>query len=231
VAWFDKRPVHILSNAYQPEGELTVEHWYPAKANEPHSINGKVKKEVPIPPAVYYYNQYMGGVDLFDQYRSYINLELRSVKFWHPMMWFLFESALVNSWVIYQQTMKQADKPTTFSHFEFRRAIALALASEWESMGCFPANSTTSPTKSFQSSHARTARLSFSISPTEDRYTCPQKHVTYKEKMPLLEGSKRPNRQMLCAYCKQKRTIYWCKKCTVPLCGRDCKCFLLFHTR
>jgi len=39
----------------------------------------------------------MGAVDRFDQFRAYIKLEQKSGKFWHPMMWFIFESALVNA--------------------------------------------------------------------------------------------------------------------------------------
>ena len=189
-----------------------------------------MKKEVPIPPAIYHYNQFMGAVNTFDQYRSYIKLDMKSNKFWHPMMWFLFESALVNSWVLYKETMPKAGKELSYSLYEFRKAIALALAAEWESMGCSLADNLGSPTKKFESTHARTARLSFSLTPVDDRYTCPLKHVQFKEKLPLKEGSSRPNRQLQCIFCK-KKTIYWCKKCAAPLCSRDMKCYLLFHSR
>jgi hypothetical protein len=120
IAWMDKRPVHMLTNCYAPiSDDLFVTHWYPAKPNEPGSLNGKVQKEVSISPAVYYYNQYMGGVDTFDQYRSYIKLELKSYKYWHPMMWFILESALVNAWVLYIKTIKKAQLEQRYSHFEF----------------------------------------------------------------------------------------------------------------
>lgn len=84
VAWFDKRPVHLLSNCYSPLGDNTVRHWYPAKVNESGSVNGKIQKEVFISPIVSSYNQFMGGVETFDQYRAYMKLEMRSLKFWHP---------------------------------------------------------------------------------------------------------------------------------------------------
>ena len=101
-AWFDKRPVHVLSNCYLPSAaDSFVAHWYPALPNELGSINGKIQREVFIPPIVKMYNQHMGGVDTFDQYRSYIKLDLRSRKYWHCMFWFIIEPALVNAWVLY----------------------------------------------------------------------------------------------------------------------------------
>ena len=71
--WFDKTCVLTLSNSYGPGGDLFVEHWYPAKAGDQNvSAGGKVLKQVPIPEVVAKYRQNMGGVDTFDQYRSYI---------------------------------------------------------------------------------------------------------------------------------------------------------------
>ena len=78
----------------------------------------------------------MGAADRFDQFRAYIKLELKSGKFWHPMMWFIFESALVNAWVLYKATRTAAGLPVEYTHLEFHIAIALALAAEWEGQGC-----------------------------------------------------------------------------------------------
>ena len=47
------------------------------------------------------------------------------------MMWFVFESALVNSWVLYKTTMEQASINCEYSHFEFRKQVAFGLAAEW----------------------------------------------------------------------------------------------------
>jgi Transposase IS4 len=231
VAWFDKRPVHLLTNAYQPVGDMTVEHWYPAKADEAGATNGKIKRAVPIPPAIHYYNQNMGGVDTFDQYRSYIKLELKSNKFWHPMMWFVFESALVNSWVLYKATMEQAGLKCEYTHFSFRKAIALAMASEWESWGCSPKVAIESPGKIMRENHVRTARQRFHADSNSTRFSCPNKHLMYKEKIPAKEGSKYTIRQVQCSFCKTSRTIYWCKECRVPLCAINSDCFIQYHTR
>jgi Transposase IS4 len=80
----------------------TVEHWYPAKPNESGAMNGKVKKSVTIPPAIVAYNSFKNKVDVFDQYCSYLKFELKSWKFWHPIFWFVMESAIamVNAWLL-----------------------------------------------------------------------------------------------------------------------------------
>ena len=114
VGWFDKRPVHVLSNCYphppnpSSDADLAiVKRWYDArKGEEGATIHGKIVREIFIPMCILYYNFYMGAVDRFDQFRAYIKLELKSGKFWHPMMWFIiiFESALVNAWVLYKAT-------------------------------------------------------------------------------------------------------------------------------
>ena len=77
ISWFDKRAVHMLTNAYMPTGDFFVQHWYKAKPGDIDTIHGKVKKSVSIPPAIQSYRQWMGGVDLFDQYRAYYKLQLR----------------------------------------------------------------------------------------------------------------------------------------------------------
>jgi hypothetical protein len=231
MSWFDKRSVAMLSNAYPAVGDFVVKHWYPAKAGEAGSVNGKIQKEVVIPPPVHFYNKNMGGVDTFDQYRAYIKLELKSNKFWHPMMWFVFESALVNSWVLYKATMQKAERNVEFSHFQFRKQIALALASEWESWGCTPRTAFESPTKHYPTMNPRSVRQRFPVDEMDDRFTCPKKHLLHKEMIPAKEGSNSAVRQLLCRQCNTSRTRFWCRKCHAPLCAIKSDCYVLFHTK
>ena len=78
-------------------------------------------------------------------------LDVSARKFWQPMFWFIIESALVSAWVLYKAARKAANLPIQYTHLTFRRSIALALASEWEDMGCkSKVEGATSPTKHYQ---------------------------------------------------------------------------------
>ena len=52
------------------------------------------------------------------------------------MFWFILESALVNACVLYKLTRKLACLELEYTHFQFRIAVALALAKECEDMVC-----------------------------------------------------------------------------------------------
>ena len=95
-------------------------------------------------------------------------------KAWHPMMWLLMEAALVNSWVLYKTIMEKAGKSLLYTAVTFRKALALALAFEWESMRCALKDAMISPTKPFQSLHAKAARQKVVSTETDNRFTCVQ---------------------------------------------------------
>jgi Transposase IS4 len=226
IAWFAKRAVHMLTNCYLPisaDGSSNVQHWFTEKGE-------KVQKEITRPPAVQQYNLYMGAVDLYDQFRSYVQMDLRSCKFWHPLFWLVIESALVNAWLLYKVTREASNLPFQYTFFSFRKSVALALVSEWESMGCRNKRDVTTPTKSVKIKKAIRIHVQHGQDALSgDRFTSPDKHVLAMEKIPLLEGSNLSCRQMLCRQCKVSRSTFWCKKCSTVLCKGNC--FLSFHTK
>jgi hypothetical protein len=198
--WYDKRCVLTLSNAYGPDGDLFVEHWYPAKAGDVNvSADGKVLKQVPIPLVVANYRKFMGGVDTFDQYRSYIKLDLKANKFWHPMMFFIIEAALANSWILYKATMEEAGQQLKYTHFEFRKSIAYGLAAEWDKIGACSRTSEFSPTKEAKERTFHKIRRMGGLDEGGDRSTSIDKHVRFHEKIPCPDGWKNTCRQLLCS--------------------------------
>jgi hypothetical protein len=230
LAWYDKRPVHMLTNCHTNDQNTSITHWYDAKKGKEGAVNGKIQREVPIPDVLTGYRANMGAVDTFDQYRSYIRLEMRSSKYWHPMWWFILESALVNSWVLYKETRTAAGLPLTFDHFQFRKSIALALAAQWESMGC-ASREALSPGNSFKSVHFRTAKNKHRsiIDEVENgRFSSADHHISACCRIPAKEGSSVKYRQLYCVHCKTARTVYWCQICRAPLCKTVC--FLQFHS-
>jgi len=214
----------MLTNAYMPSGDLVVEHWHKAKPGDPDAVRGKVKKTISIPPAIKFYRTYMGGVDLFDQYRASYKLQLRSFKYWHAMFYFILESALVNAWALYCQNRKLANLPLEFTHFEFRAAIAKSLAEEWERRKT-PLPS--SPLKHFKVSVKAKQHL---IAGTghESRFLCPKKHLQYRVRTPASISGKTRKRQLMCVHCSISRPITMCSLCSIPLCIPDC--YHNYHT-
>jgi hypothetical protein len=171
----------------------------------------------------------MGAVDMFDQYRSYVQIDVRSRKYWHPIFWFIVEAALINSWLLYKASRQLALLPVEYTLFTFRKSIALALAAEWEGNGCKNRTCMVSPTKAMRQSPApiRSHLRRFNID-NWSRFTTDDGHISALQKLPLKEGSKLKVRQMRCQHCKTSRTTYWCKECQQPLCMG--KCFQQFHS-
>jgi hypothetical protein len=221
LSWFDKRAVHLLTNAYMPSGDLVVEHWYKALPGDAEAVRGKVKKAIAIPPAVKFYRAYMGGVDLFDQYRAYYKLQLRSFKYWHVMFFFILEAALVNAWVVDSQSRKMAQVPLEFSHFEFRLSIAKQLAEEWLNKPISSPTAKKSPLKHFKVAVKASQHLVAGVG-HETRFTCPKKHLHHRVQTPPTASGKTLQRQLLCSKCFNSRPITMCSMCSVPLCVPDC---------
>jgi hypothetical protein len=199
----------------------TVAHWF-TKHGE------KVQREISRPPAVKYYNLYMGAVDMFDQYRSYVQMDLRTKKFWHPLFWFIVEAALINAWLLYKSTRVLAMLPLEYTMFTLRKSIALALANEWEMMGCKHQTPIVSPSKTIEKCPAQSRLHLRKLNTDGTRFTAPDKHLSKCELIPPKEGSNLKVRQMRCQHCKKRRSVYWCSEYGKPLCQGVC--YQTYHT-
>ena len=69
----------------------------------------------------------MLGVDKLDQLMSYFSFLHKSVKWWRKVFFWMVEVAVVNSYILYKQTMvQQGNRPLT--HLGFRRELIKSLA-------------------------------------------------------------------------------------------------------
>jgi hypothetical protein len=149
--------------------------------------------------------------------------------FWHPMMFFIFESALVNSYILYQTTREKAGLTVDYTASKFRESVAVSLASQWEGMGCCFRSEEVSPTKTVRESTFHGIRRKVDVnSDYGDRYSAPDKHVSYLAKIPNKDGSTLVRRQLICSHCRESRTTQWCRLCLAPLCSITC--WVMFHT-
>jgi hypothetical protein len=91
IKWQNNIPVAVLSTYHNPKQVPSVK-W--KNRNGTSSI-------VPCPAAVAEYNAIMGGVDRFDQRRERYAIGRRSLKWWHRLLYFLIDLAIVNSFIMW----------------------------------------------------------------------------------------------------------------------------------
>lgn len=56
----------------------------------------------PCPDLFHLYNQYMGGVDLADQKRAAYTCRQRTHKWWHCVLWYILDTAMLNASIVYE---------------------------------------------------------------------------------------------------------------------------------
>jgi hypothetical protein len=60
------------------------------------------------------YNKYMGCVDLADLRRAWHTCRLRSYKWWHPVFWWIIDSAMINAFILRNQHVRRKMKASDF---------------------------------------------------------------------------------------------------------------------
>ena len=94
VQWHDKRIVSVLTTIYD---DTPV----PVQWRSGHAPNRQ--EVVEKPHAIVEYNKYKGGVDRGDQLLTYYGYPHRTRKWWRRAFFFLFDAAVVNSYIMYCQ--------------------------------------------------------------------------------------------------------------------------------
>lgn len=72
----------------------------------------------------------MGGVDFFDQYMSFYNMNHKSRRWWIKILFYLLEACVVNSYIVYKLSMKSNNKKP-MSHLKFRSMLVNELISNF----------------------------------------------------------------------------------------------------
>lgn len=192
--WMDRKPVCMLSTAHNPKDTTTVQR---------KNKNGS-KTAVPCPKVVAEYNANMGGVDRFDQLRERYGIGRRSTKWWHRLMYFLIDMAIVNGHIMWKNSREVRKN---LDQVSFRLRLARQLI-----------NGFTSRKRRGRPANFQNKKKSI---PEEVKFVNVGRH--WPGKGPT---SRR------CKHCStkkhEKRTRFLCTNCTVPLC---IECFPDFHTK
>ena len=120
VCWRDKRAVLAMSTGHPGHSETVVTRRIKSKSGS------SCRQEIPCPAVIVKYNQYMGGVDLSDQFLSYHNVLRRTVRFWKTLFYHLVDVAVVNSFILYNLLAVQAGQ-RPISENDFRDKLVLQI--------------------------------------------------------------------------------------------------------
>jgi hypothetical protein len=128
LAWQDNNIVLALSNIHtvnKAEDFREKQRRRPAKTSTNRRIVRKVFgddyiKELQIPCFIDDYNQYMGGVDLANQYRESYKTHRASLRNWWPLFYWLIDVACINAYRLYR--LHSTDKQL-LTHVQFRTEL------------------------------------------------------------------------------------------------------------
>jgi hypothetical protein len=83
-------------------------------------------RELALPTATVDYNMHMGGVDIADQRRSYYSTQLRVVRTWMPLFFWLLDATVINSFLVARQHLGNQYTRTSewCIHSKFRELLA-----------------------------------------------------------------------------------------------------------
>ena len=110
LLWMDSSPVTMMSTIHPLSGEdslvLRMRKHPGNKSTNANGANstflpGERRKALDIPGIVDAYNQHKVGVDVANQYRTYFDTHLISRHNWYSLSYWILESALINSLIIY----------------------------------------------------------------------------------------------------------------------------------
>lgn len=194
IRWMDNAVVSMISSSY---GTQPVNHV------KRYSQKDKRHIYIPIPQVIAQYNKYMGGTDQMDQNVACYRIGIRGKKWYWPIVTWLLDMSLQNSWILYNKIKKEK-----ISQLDFKREVANAYIIKYgtASKGAGrPSTSCASSADSRISNEIRFDRIDHLVKRTED------------------------NKKRRCA----KRTCSsivrtMCSKCKIALC---LDCFASFHQR
>jgi hypothetical protein len=162
---------------------------------------GGETEQVKKPTVVCKYNKYMGGVDLADQYISSYCFSRKSIKWWRKMFFWLLETAVVNSFTLYN--MNQVKK---VRQLKFRKMLVEELVGNVRNSG-----KRGKPTVSVNEERLD-GKLHLPF-PLEDR----------KTKDCAVCSDRRPGKE-------RKRSKFYCKTCSINPGLHMGECFAKYHT-
>lgn len=187
--WKDTKDVLLMSNCHGATTGLAK-----------RTLKTGDKTEIECPDAIIFYNKFMGGVDLADQKVSTYDLDRKSAKWWRKVFYKLLMSAVVNSWIIFNEIQNKKNPLLNF---------LVPLAEQLIELG----RSGTRMKRRLSGRSGRHSNRRLGMMNVGDHLP---KQIATRRRCHRCSQAK-----------KEVRTKTICVACDIPLCK---ECFLVFHT-
>jgi hypothetical protein len=135
--WQDKNLVRFLTTAYPGDFDDVemVERRRPRTTQQNRRLIATVwgdvaRRWLALPTATVRYNFHMGGVDIADQRRSYYSTQLRTVRNWMPLFFWLLDSTIINAFILCSEVFEGSKICSLENHRRFRLRLAWNLVLE-----------------------------------------------------------------------------------------------------
>ena len=145
-----------------------------------HRERDGTAQQVPCPPSVVVYDKFMVGVDKADKLRKYYRVRCKTWKFYCYVFWFLFDSCIVNAFVLIQACYRSYPPASNFQELlnsscpwsQWRLQLPPTIRNSCCHQGCFSKCPTTSKTPNTTTRNAsNNPRSSACISANPGPYT------------------------------------------------------------
>lgn len=105
--WVDNNIVTMVTSVHRVDDVITRSRRRPRYTNTnrrhvDHVWGDQARVDIDIPRAIDDYNHNMGGVDLFDQLRTYHEQKFRCHRTWMPIFLFALNSLVTNAYICYK---------------------------------------------------------------------------------------------------------------------------------
>lgn len=126
LLWFDNSPVLLMTTIHPLKGrrsQVLTKRRKPTRSNPlaaRHVFKDATSLTLPILACINDYNQNKVGVDVADQYQSYYSTQLITHRNWYPMFFWILDTALINSFIIY----RDLNQYQGLQHKDFRMHVA-----------------------------------------------------------------------------------------------------------
>lgn len=231
--WQDNAPVIGITTAFaipeSPEGYIVRTRARPTNNAVAALVFGdEAEKDLPIPKAIDYYNHNHNLVDVADQLRHPYRVERQwETRTWRPLVYWLFDVCLVNSFLFWRRQQSEDDLRDHHSHRGFRERLFDQICAYREPS---PTPPLTPRRTRCLSNHVPTVmnRRSFCAWGLQNITNCLGTRVMSlrKKRKPLgaISGNARDNRDRV----RPRLTKFGCQLCKVNICVKE-GCFAKFH--